>query len=320
MQLLDAPAAAPADRIAMGHALGKALEDAGDHAAAFDAFVEANALQRSLAPWSAEAFHRFLDVALAATTRLPAPLDPDLGSEVIFIVGMPRSGSTLYEQILSAHPQVEAASELPDLNLLIHEESHRRRRPFPDWIPALDAQDWHRLGREYLARTSRWRRDAPRFTDKMPENWKFAGVLRAMLPGAIVLEPRRDALETAWSCFKQQFYQQPHFSCDFTDLAIYLRGCEHAMDAWRARDPQHIHLLRYEALLADPEARIRELLAVCRLGFDPACLDSHRSVRNVRTASAAQVRQPLLRDTSRSSAYGSLLDPLRAALSAAARL
>ncbi len=305
---------ADADRVAMGHALGKLEEDRGRHPQAFAAFAAANALQQRLTPWRLEPFARYVEQALAATARLPAPVDPALGSEAIFIVGMPRSGSTLFEQILAAHPQVEGASELQDLGIVIQQESVRRGVPYPQWIGDASAEDWHRLGLDYLARTEHWRATRPRFTDKLPENWKHAGILRAMLPGATVIETRRDPLETAWSCFKQQFYSQPHFANALDDLGAYLRGCERAMDAWRARDPAHIRLHRYEHLLADPEAGVRALLADCGLDFDPACLQFHAVRRSVRTASAAQVRQPLQRDTTRAAAYGGLLDPLRRAL------
>ena len=245
---------------------------------------------------------------------MPAPLDANLGREAIFIVGQPRSGSTLFEQVLAAHADVEGASELPDLGIVIQQESMRRGVAYPQWIPQATAGDWHRLGSDYLARTARWRAHKPRFTDKLPENWKHAGILRAMLPGATVIETRRDPLETAWSCFKQQFYSQPHFANDLGDIAVHIRGSEQAMDTFRVRDPARIRLHRYEDLLADPEPRIRALLDDCGLRFDPACLASHEARRNVRTASAAQVRQPLRRDTARASAYGPLLDPLRAAL------
>jgi tetratricopeptide (TPR) repeat protein len=303
-----------ADRIGLGHALGRLEEDRGGHAQALAAFADANARQRRLAPWSLAAFERFVDQALAASETLPAPLDPALGQEAIFIVGLPRSGSTLFEQVLAAHPEVEGASELQDLGSVLEQESRRRGRPYPQWVPDASAADWDRLGRDYLQRTARWRAARPRFTDKLPENWKLAGTLRAMLPGATVVETRRDPLETAWSCFKQPFFVQPHFACDFGDLAGYLRGCERAMDAWRARDPARIHLHRYEALVADPEAGVRRLLADCGLAFDPACLAPHRVARSVRTASAAQVRQPLRAGPARAATYGALLDPLRRAL------
>ena len=302
------------DRIAMSYALGAGEEAQGHHDAAFAALADANSRLRKRAPWSRVAFEGFVDAMLGATASLPTPRDPDLGREAIFIVGMPRSGSTLFEQILAAHPEVEGASELPDLGDVIQAESKRRGKPFPRWIPDASANDWHRLGGDYLQRTARWRSNKPRFTDKMPENWKLAGVLRAMLPGATVIETRRDPLETAWSCFRQPFYQLPHFSCDFADIAACLRGCERAMDAIRARDPECVRLFRYEDLIAHPEARVRELLSACGLAFDPACLDFHRAGRSVRTASASQVRQPLRGDTARAAGYGARLDPLRKAL------
>jgi len=305
---------ADSDRVAMGHALGKLEEDRGRHAQAFSAFTTANALQQRLTPWRLQPFERYLEHALAATETLPAPIDPTLGREVIFIVGMPRSGSTLFEQILAAHPQVEGASELQELGIVLQQESVRRGVAYPQWITQANAEDWHRLGRDYLARTAHWRATRPHFTDKLPENWKHAGVLRAMLPGATVIETRRDPLETAWSCFKQQFYNQPHFANTPADLGAYLRGCERAMDTWRARDPARMHLHRYEDMLANPEAGVRALLTDCGLDFDPACLQFHTAARSVRTASAAQVRQPLRRDTARAAAYGELLDPLRQAL------
>jgi tetratricopeptide (TPR) repeat protein len=310
---------AESDRIAMGHALGELEEDRGRYAQAHAAYVAANAQQRRLTPWNVKAFSGFVDQALAQTRALPAPLDPGLGREAIFIVGQPRSGSTLFEQILAAHRDVEGAGELPDLGNVIQRESRRRQMPFPAWIQHATHDDWQRLGLEYLELTRRWRASRPRFVDKMPENWKLAGVLRAMLPGATVIETRRDPLETAWSCFKQQFYNQPHFACDAGDIAAHLHGCERAMDAWRAQAPDRIHLHRYEDLLADPEGGIRALLDDCGLPFDPACLAFHASNRSVRTASAAQVRQPLHGNSKRAHHYGALLDPFRHALAQTAR-
>jgi tetratricopeptide (TPR) repeat protein len=305
---------AEADRIAMGFALGKASEDQGRYDEAFAALGEANARQRRLAPWNAGAFHAYVEAVAAAGAKLPAPADPVLGEEAIFLVGLPRSGSTLFEQILAAHPQVEGASELPDLGEVLAEESARRGQPFPRWVHAAGAQDWQRLGRRYLERTARWRQHRPRFTDKLPENWLYAGLLAAMLPGARIVDVRRDALEAGWSCFKQQFYRLPHFACTLTDIAAYLRDYESAMDRWQAAAPARIRTQRYEALLAEPEAEIRALLAFCGLPYEPACLDFHRAARAVRTPSAAQVRQPLNRDTARAERYGRLLDPLRLGL------
>ncbi|MDW2980847.1 sulfotransferase [Rhodanobacter sp. KK11] len=299
------------DRIAMGFALGKVCEDQGRYEQAFAALSQANAELRQLHPWNAGAFRAHAEAIAAASARLPPPANPQLGREVIFIVGLPRSGSTLFEQILAAHPEVEGASELPELEQVLGEESARRRQPLPQWIAAATADDWQRLGRRYLALTARWRRHKPRHTDKLPSNWLLAGVLGAMLPGARIVDARRDALEAGWSCYKQQFYRLPHFACTLTDIAAYIRDYERIMDAWQAAKPQRIRTQRYEALLADPEREIRALLAFCSLPFDSACLDYHHAKRSVRTASAAQVRQPLQRDTARASRYGALLDPLR---------
>jgi tetratricopeptide (TPR) repeat protein len=311
---LRLPAVNAADRIAMGFALGKACEDQGRYEQAFAALGQANAELRRLHPWKAGAFRAHADALVAASASLPPPADPHLGREAIFIVGLPRSGSTLFEQILAAHPDVEGASELPDLEQVLGEESNRRRQPLPQWVAAATAGDWQRLGRRYLELTARWRRHKPRHTDKLPSNWLLAGVLGAMLPGARIVDARRDALETGWSCYKQQFYRLPHFACTLTDIAAYIRDYGRIMDAWQAADPQRIRIQRYEALLAAPEREIRDLLAFCGLAFDPACLDYRHARRSVRTASAAQVRQPLQRDTARADRYGALLDPLRLGL------
>lgn len=302
---------ATADRIAMGFALGKVCEDHGQYEQAFAALNRANAQQRELAAWNAGAFHAHVETMLAACARLPAPIDLTLGHQVIFIVGLPRSGSTLFEQILSAHPEVEGASELPDLDQVLGEECARRQQPLLAWIGASTAADWQRLGRRYLELTGRWRCSKPRHTDKLPANWLLSGVLAAMLPGARIVDARRDALEAGWSCYKQQFYRLPHFACTLTDIAAYVRDYERAMSVWQAKAPQRIRIQRYEALLAGPESEVRALLAFCDLPFDPACLDHQRAKRSVRTASATQVRQPLQRDTARADRYGALLDPLR---------
>jgi tetratricopeptide (TPR) repeat protein len=303
--------AVDADRIAMGLALGKSLEDAGEYEAAFAAIEEAKQRQARITPWRADSFHAEMQAVQEACRMLPRPKDPNFGNEAIFIVGMPRSGSTLVEQILAAHPQVEGASELDELDEVIRAECRRRRQGLLQWLRAASAADWQRLGAEYLQRTARWRQDRPRHTDKMPENWRYAGLLRAMLPGAKVIDARRDRVETGWSCFKQQFYAQPHFANTLEDIAAYQRDCEQAMDAWRTQDPARIRLQQYEALVADPEAQIRALLAFCGLPFDAACLQFHAAERSVRTASAAQVRQPLQAGTARAAHYGARLDTLR---------
>lgn len=301
----------PADRLAMGFALGKVCEDQRAYETAFTVLNTANAQLRQLAPWQAAAFRAQVDSMLAVSAALPAPLDSTLGHEVIFIVGLPRSGSTLFEQILAAHPAVEGASELSDLEAVLNEESVRRDQPLLHWIAQARAEDWHHLGLRYLQRTKRWRQCKPRHTDKMPSNWLYSGLLGAMLPGARIVDTMRDALETGWSCYKQQFYRLPHFACTLTDIAAYTRDHDRAMTRWQAAAPQRIRSQNYEVLLANPEAEIRALLAFCDLPFEASCCNYQIAARSVRTASAAQVRQPLQHNTARAAHYGALLDPLR---------
>lgn len=306
------------DRIAIGFAIGKVLEDAGRYDDAFAAFADANAAMRRRVPWDARDFLARIEHMLRVFAEPPVHAEPpELGNEVIFIVSLPRAGSTLTEQILAAHPEVEGASELSDLGAVIQEESQRRKRGFPDWIHAATAEDWSRLGRRYLERTARWRTTRPRFTDKMPNNWLYLGAALAMLPGARVIDCRRDPLETGWSCFKQLFPRGAVFSYDLADIGRYWTAYARTMARWSQLFPARIYSQVYETLLADPPARIRDLLDFCGLPFAESCLDFHRSQRTVRTASAAQVREPLRRDTARAERYGARLDPLRHALSVA---
>ena len=236
-----------------------------------------------------------------------------LGAEVIFIVGMPRSGSTLVEQILASHSQVEGAAELTDLPLLIGEESNRRRKAYPHWLADMRAEDWQRLGQRYLERTARWRKRRPIFTDKLPNNWMHIGMIRAMLPGARIVISRRDALETCFSCYRQ-YFPGNDYTRNVSDLAAYWRSFDTFASYWAEKERTHVHQHVYEDLLADPEHSIRRLLDFCGLPFEEACLRFNETQRTVGTPSAMQVRQPLRTDTARAPRYGDLLNPLREAL------
>lgn len=314
-QVLQRVNVAEEDRIQIGFALAKVYEDEGRHTEAFDLLVDANARKRRQLDWSAAQFsaHVHRVEAAFAEPHSQAP-DGELGHEVIFIVSLPRSGSTLTEQILAAHSQVEGGSELHDLGAVLGEESARRRERFPDWVARATPQDWQRLGQRYLERTSRWRTQRPRFTDKLPENWLLVGAIMAMLPGARVIICRRDPLETCWSCFKQSFARGSAFAYDFGDLAAYWKDFDRASRFWQACYPQRMHDQVYENLVAGAEVQTRALLDFCALPFEPDCLRFHEANRIVRTASAAQVRQTLRTDTARASRYGDLLAPLREAL------
>lgn len=308
---LTHPRATDGDRVAMGFALAKAFDDQGRHTESMQALATANALAIRHRAWNTAGFASTM-AAIRATT-CTSRAGEELGSEVIFIVGMPRSGSTLIEQILASHSRVEGAAELVDLPQLIVEESARHRKPYPQWLPDMRTDDWYRLGQRYLERTARWRRQRPVFTDKLPNNWMHLGMIRAMLPAARIVVSRRDALETCFSCYRQ-FFPGNDYTRSFADLAAYWRSFDDAANRWAKQAPGHVYQHVYEDLLRDPEGGIRGLLEFCDLPFEEACLRFNETQRAVGTPSAMQVRQPLRTDTTRAPRYGELLNPLREAL------
>jgi len=314
-RVFAAPDIKDEDRISLGFALAKALEDQHRDEEAFAIYSRANAIKRRLVEWDAAEFSRRIDATMAAFQTLPKSSSPPaLGREVIFVVSLPRSGSTLTEQILASHPDVEGANELPDMQIVIEEESQRRGSEFPSWAPLAKPADWQRLGKRYLERTERWRQSRDRFTDKSLSTWRYLGAAAAMLPGAHFINVRRDPVETCLSCFRQLFGNGHAYSYDLQDMAAFWRDYDRLMRFWNARYPHRVHDFGYEALLGNPEHEVRRLLEFCDLPFDAACLDFHRTERNVRTVSASQVREPLRGDTARAARFGALLSPLRLAL------
>ena len=310
---------APGSRVWLGFALAKALEDQGDYAGAFDVLRDANALQRSQGKWDSKGERARVDAIMRVFAGLPQkPLDTDLGREAILIASIPRSGSTLLEQILASHPDVEGANEIKDLPRLIESETRRRGSNFPLWVPDVPATEWEQLGRRYLERTARWRQRKPRFTDKNLLNWVLAGAALMMLPAARVVVCRRDPLETCLACYRQWFGNEAVFSCDLDEMADFCIDFMRLTRFWLMTFPDRVFDLEYETLVAEPEPTIRRLLDFCGLAFDPACLEFHRTERAVLSApSAAQVRQPLRTDTARADRYGDKLDHVRARLHAA---
>ena len=302
-------------RSMLGFACALALEAHGRYDEAFRVVCDANAAKRTRLNWDAGAFSRIMrEIAAAFSGPVTATDDASLGAGIIFLVGMPRSGSTLAEQILSSHPDVSGAGEIGDLAALIREESTRRGADFPAWVADATPADWTRLGRAYLQRIAHLLDGKRGLTDKALQNWQLVGVIRAMLPGARVVDCRRDPLETCWSCFKHDFGDNVPFTNDLDDLFAYRHDYDRLMLFWKERHPSVVWEHDYEALVADPEPRIRALLDHCGLAFDERCLRFHEAERDVRTMSAAQVRAPLRNDTARTHRYGNHLDPLRRAL------
>lgn len=281
-------------KVQLGYALGKALGDQGDYEASFRRFEEANALRGSLTPYDADALDAFVEEATQTFTSGVFPVSPEKGDRTgtpIFIVGMPRSGSTLVEQILSCHPQIEALGELFEL-----EEVATRIggsvAALPSAVEDLPQSELARIGQSYLAAIRRYRRtDRGYFTDKMPANWRFAPLIRLILPNAKIIDVRRDPVPCCLSGFMTYFNRQTRFPARFTDLMRYYEACGRLMDHMHGVQPGSFHRLRYEDLVTDPHAEIRRLLAYLELDFDPACLRPHDNTRPLYTPSAQQVRR-----------------------------
>lgn len=304
------------DRLHLDFALGKAWEDRGDAARAFAHYDAGNALRRAQMGYDADETGRFVDRLIALAT-------PDFfaaregwghpSADAIFVLGMPRAGSTLIEQILASHSQVEGTTELPDMPAMA-----RRVTDYPDGLPTLTADRARELGAEYLRRASVQRRsDRPFFIDKLPNNWAHVVLIRLILPNATIIDARRDPLACCFSNFKQHFARGQGFSYGLEDMGRYYRDYVRLMAHLDAVQPGRVVRVIHEALVDAPEAGIRDLLARIGLPFEEACLSFHQTERAVRTASSEQVRQPIFRGGDRAwQPFASHLAPLRAALGA----
>lgn len=323
---LAAPDLGDENRFHLDFALGKALEDAADYRASFAHYARGNALRRESLDYDADA--TTANVARTRALYTPAFLAARAGQgcpapDPIFVVGLPRSGSTLIEQILSSHSMVEGTSELPDIQALArrlgarsHDEAGDR---FADKLGALDAAGLSALSAEYLALTRVQRKTGkPRFIDKMPNNFVHTGMIHLILPNARIIDARRHPLGCCFSGFKQHFARGQAFSYDLGDLGRYWRDYAALMAHFDDVLPGRIHRVQYERLVAEPETEIRALLTYCGLDFEPACLSFHQTERAVRTASSEQVRTPLyVSGVDHWQHYDEWLGPLRAALGSA---
>lgn len=312
-RIFDDPVTSAANRAAVGFALAIGLEHQGRFEEAFHALHTAHGVAKANGKlYERDCLSAFVDEMLDVFDKPAGGVLAQQGDEVIFVVSMPRSGSTMTEQILASHSQVEGGGELSDISQLLQDESVRCDKPFPGWGRDLTTTQWRVLGQRYLARTRRWRKQRPRFTDKHPGNWLNVGAILAMLPKARVVVVRRDRLENCLGCYR---YMVTHdYTHDFADLAAAWNDFDRAVRHWQGLYPNRVYLQQYEDLVADPETHIRRLLAFCDLPFEEACLNFHATERRVATPSATQVREPIRKDTARAHKYGALLDPLRAEL------
>lgn len=306
------------EHMLIGFALGKALEDAGDHEASFAHYAEGNRLKRKASPYN----HPFLTDQIGRSRRVFTPAffaeregAGDPSPDPIFIVGMPRAGSTLVEQILGSHPAVEATAELSDLTRTVLRIDAPGGR-YPDAITQQSAQALAAFGRDYLETTRIQRKTAkPRFIDKAPTNFRRVGLIQTILPNAKIIDIRRHPLACGFSCFRQHFAMGFTFTNDLEDLGRYYRAYVEMMADWDAVLPGRVHRIHYEQLITDTEGEVRRLLDYLDLPFDDACLRFHQSARPVSTPSASQVRQPIYRDALEAwRAYEPWLGPLKDAL------
>ena len=298
---LATPGLSEEDRLHLDFALGKAQEDAGDYQRAFAYYHEGNRVRRTQLRWDADGNH---DHMLAAERLLTPEFfaartgQGCLDADPIFVVGLPRSGSTLIEQILASHSQVEGTMELPDIAAIARRLGDRRSGQgaanYLDALAECDAAALRGLGEDYLHSTRIQRKtDAPRFIDKMPNNFAYIGLIHLILPNATIIDARRHAMATCFSAWKQHFARGQAFTYDLVELGRYYADYVRLMDHVDRVLPGRVLRVGHEALVADTEGQVRRLLAHCRLDFEPGCLAFHENKRPVRTASSEQVRQPI---------------------------
>ena len=302
------------DRFHLDFALGKALEDRGDAPAAFAHYAAGNALRREHIVHDADDTMRFVTRSISIATPEFFAEREGQGCDApdpIFILGMPRAGSTLIEQILSSHSQVEGTTELPDVPALV-----RRYPDYPVNLPDLKSDELRALGEDYLQRTRIQRKtDRPFFIDKLPNNWVHLPLIRLILPGAKIIDARRHPLGCCFSNFKQHYARGQGFSYSLEDMGRYYRDYVRLMTHIDAVQPGQVHRVIYERMVEDTEAEVRALLAFCGLEFEPACLAFYETERAVRTASSEQVRQPIYREgTEAWKPFELYLEPLKQAL------
>lgn len=310
---LKSPGLSGQDRLHLDFALGKAMHDAGRPDEAFAHYSRANALRLKSQPYDAAKVTRTVDLCIEKFTAA-AFAERDGGSEApdpIFILGLPRAGSTLVEQILSSHSLVEGTAELPDIPALV-----LKLGSYPGAVLKLDRAAREELGREYLKRAGVQRRtQRPFFIDKMPNNWLYVPFIQLILPKAKIIDARRHPLACCFSNFRQHFARGQPFAYDLDDLGRYYRDYVRLMAHIDAVLPGRVHRVIYERMVDDTETEVRRLLDYCGLEFEPEVLEFYKTERAVRTASSEQVRRPIYRDaTEEWQRYETHLEPLKKAL------
>jgi len=301
---MEAQAARPdlafMDRVHLSFALGKAHEDRGQYEASFGYYEAGNALKRAQTRYDADRMseelakqREFCTPELFAKHEGPGHQAPD----PIFILGLPRAGSTLLEQILASHSQVDGTMELPDILALAHRLRGRKagQSLYPEVLHDLSGEQLSTFGEQYIENTRIHRQDAPFFIDKMPNNFRHIGLIHLILPNATIIDARRAPMDCCFSGFKQLFAEGQEFTYGLTEVGRYYADYVELMDHWDTVLPGKVLRVQHEDVLDDPEGQIRRLLDHCGLPFEEACVNFHQTDRAVRTASSEQVRKPINR-------------------------
>jgi tetratricopeptide (TPR) repeat protein len=285
------------EAVSLHFALGNCFADLGDYDQAFRHYLQGCKLKRATLKYEAGQMTRYFDSIMRVfdrdtLARLQGAGDPS--SVPIFVLGMPRSGTTLTEQIIASHPLVHGAGELPDLLAIAKREIAGTGARFPDNIPTLDQSTLGAWAAEYVAGLCRRAPDAVHVTDKMPGNFMALGLIHLMLPNAKIIHVNRNPVDTCLSCFTKLFSHGHAYSYDLAELGRFYSDYARLMAHWRQVLPEGAFLeIRYEDLVTEYEAQARRLITYCGLEWNDACLKSHENKRSVRTASVMQVRQPI---------------------------
>ncbi len=324
-QMRAAESAAPAsvvDRYHLCFALGKALEDLQRYPESFEYYARGNALKRADSRYRPETLELNTRLQIEVCTAGLFARNAGSGApaaDPMFIVGLPRSGSTLIEQILASHSAVEGTQELADIPRIVVDLKGRDPDPdnprYPAVLAQMSGEDFRRLGEKYLSDTRVYRSGKARFIDKMPNNFRHVGLIHLMLPNARIIDARREPMACCFGNLKQLFAKGQEFTYSVADIARYYRTYLELMRHWDTVLPGRVLRVQYEDLVADLEGNVRRLLDFCGLAFEPACIEFHKTERSVRTASSEQVRQPIYREgLEQWRHYEAWLEPLREAL------
>lgn len=287
----------PNELIQMHFALGKAYESNNQFEKSFNHYREGNWLQRKQIKYNAEDYKISIDEIIDFFKnnndifKSKSSLNND---DPIFILGLPRSGSTLIEQILSSHSLIEGTQELPNIMAISRDiKLIDQNNGYPKNLLAINSSVFNDFGQKYIDETKWARSSKPFFIDKMPNNFVHIGLIKLILPNAKIIDARRNPMDSCFSCFKQYFAKGQHFTYDLDDIARYYKDYLRLMNFWNELFPGEIFTINYEDVINEPNQKITELLSFCNVEFEDSCLNFHKSKRPVKTASSEQVRQPM---------------------------